>query len=139
MTNASMYVYASLEEYIKLYPKGQDDIAENHLAALHIDKKTVVFVSDIRIGVAGYKPDFSKSMVYFDQGEKAFDKHASKFEPVVGVEIIKNMVVFSGQSVTKSLAVARSYGEYKDGNVMGYILYDDTRPRLNLIMKPVSH
>ena len=42
MTNASVYVYETLEEYVKLYPQGQDVIAENHLSALHINEKSIV-------------------------------------------------------------------------------------------------
>ena len=139
MANPSVYVYNSIEDYMKLYPAGQDDIHEQHLSALHIDKKSIVLVTDTRKGAAGYRPDFSKSLVYFDSGEEAFDKYVERFEPIVSVEIKDNMVVFSGQEVQKSLAVARSYGNAKDGNVAGYILYDDIRPRLNLIMKPVLH
>jgi hypothetical protein len=139
MANPSVYVYGSIEDYIKLYPAGQDDIHEQHLSALHINNKSIVLVTDTRKGAAGYRPDFSKSLVYFDGGEEAFEKHVDKFEHIVSVEIKNNMVVFSGQVVKKSLAVARSYGDVKDGNVSGYILYDDIRPRLNLIMKPVLH
>ncbi len=139
MTNPSTYAYGSLEDYMLLYPNGQDIIAETHLSALHINKKSVVLVADTSEKVAGVRPDFSKSLVYFDHGEKAFEKYEKQFEPVVAVKVDGDALVFEGQEITKELAIARKYGDVKNGSVMGYILYDDTRPRLNVIMVPVKH
>jgi hypothetical protein len=137
MVNASVYAYEVLEDYMKLYPKGQDIITETRLSALYINNKNIVFVSDIRSKVAGYRPDFSKSMVYFDGGEKSFDKYENEFEPVTDVKVKDNMIIFYGKDVEHSFAIARQFGDVKDDNVKGYILYDDSRPRLNIIMNPV--
>ena len=63
MTNASIYLYDTLQDYMLIYPKGQDIVTENHLSALWINKKNIVLVSDNRDDAAGYKPDFSKSLV----------------------------------------------------------------------------
>jgi hypothetical protein len=145
MTNASIYLYDTLEDYMLIYPKGQDIITENHLSSLWINEKNVVLVSDNRNEAAGYKPDFSKSLVYFDQGEKAFKKYEDRFEPIVGVEINpkSNSVVFSGQKIEHSFAIARKiqkgFKNNKKFNVSGYILYDDAATRLNLIINPVKH
>ena len=85
-------------------------------------------------------------MVYFDQGEEAFEKYEDQFEPIVSVEADPktNSIVFSGQKIEQSLAVARKvqrgYGRSKSRiNVSGYILYDDLTTRLNVILKPVTH
>jgi len=142
MTNASVYVYETLEEYMKLYPQGQDTISEEHLSALHINEKSIVLVAGGTNKAAGYRPDFSKSLVYFDGGEKAFEKYEKDFEPIVEVIRSKDNVIFVGQEVEKSLAIARAYNhgdEESIGHVRGYILYDTTRPRINLIMRPVKH
>ena len=66
-------------------------------------------VADNKDNAAGYKPDFSKSLVYFDQGEKAFKKYEDQFEPIVSVEVDPktNSVIFSGQEVENSFAIAR--------------------------------
>ena len=98
MTNASVYLYDTLEDYMIIYPKGQDILTENHLCALWINKKSVVLVADNKDNAAGYKPDFSKSLVYFDQGEKSFEKYEDQFEPIVSVEVDPktNSVIFSG-------------------------------------------
>lgn len=138
MVNASVYAYENLIEYMKLYPKGRDKITENHLSALHINDKTVVLVSDTRDKSSGYKPDFSKSLVYFDSGEVAFKKYEDDFEPVTDVKVSGNTLSFYGQTIEHSFTIARKFGDISDGNVMGYILYDDGRPRLNVIMKPVQ-
>ena len=47
--------------------------------------------------------------MYFDQGEKAFEKYEDQFEPIVSVEIDPktNSVIFSGQEIEHSFAVAR--------------------------------
>jgi len=143
MTNASVYVYDTLEEYMLFYPQGQDEVAESHLSSLWINNKNIVLVSDIRSGTAGYKPDFSKSLVYFDLGEKEFKKYEDNFEPIVEVEIEPkhNRVIFSGMEIQHTLAIARRVksGELnnKKRHIKGYILYDDTRPRVNLIIKAV--
>jgi hypothetical protein len=137
MVNASVYAYELLEDYIKLYPKGQDVITENHLSALYINKKNVIFVSDNRSKVAGYRPDFSKSMVYFDGGELEFNKYESDFKPITDIKVKDNMIVFYGKAVEHSFAIARQFGKIKNDNVKGYVLYDDSRPRLNVIMTPV--
>jgi hypothetical protein len=148
MTNASMYVYDKLEDYMKLYPGTQDLIAENHLASIMINEKTVALISDTNKGTAGYRPDLSKSLIYFDQGEDDFEKINKKlkgnFEHVTEVQYDpkKGEIIFSGQETGKHFAVARKYGEdeYKGLNhVRGYILYDSTRLRVNLIMTPVKH
>lgn len=138
MTNVSIYTYENLQEYIKLYPKGQDKLTENHLSALWINKKTIVLVSDNRDKASTYRPDFSKSIVYFDGGEDAFEKYEPDFEPVVEVIRKGNVIKFIGQEVEHELAIARSFGEPINGHVRGYILYDDSRPRLNLIMKSLT-
>lgn len=143
MTNASIYLYDTLQDYMIMYPKGQDIIKENHLSALWINKKNIVLVSDNRDDAAGYKPDFSKSLVYFDQGEKAFEKYEDQFEPIVSVEVDPktNSVIFSGQEVEHSFAIARKiqkgFNNNKKFNIRGYILYDDVATRLNLITNPV--
>lgn len=138
MTNASMYVYGDLEDYMLLYPKGQDILAESHLNSLFINKKSVVFVSETAKGVAGFRPDMSKSFVFFDQGEKAFERYEKDFEPVVEVKFKDGFIIFYGQEVEHKFAAARQYGDVKSGNVKGYILYDDTRPRANFIMNAVK-
>jgi ethanolamine utilization cobalamin adenosyltransferase len=138
MVNASVYAYENLEEYMKLYPKGQDVITENHLSALYINNKSVVFVSDTRDKASGYRPDFSKSMVYFDNGEKAFEKYIDQFEHVTDVKVKDNMIVFSGLEVDHIFAIARKVGDIKNDNVRGYILFDDSKPRVNVIMNPVN-
>tara|TARA_R110002033_G_scaffold87658_1_gene137792 strand:- start:4824 stop:5264 length:441 start_codon:yes stop_codon:yes gene_type:complete len=146
LTNASVYLYDTIEEYMIFYPKGQDELKETHLSSLWINDKSIVLVSDNRAKTAGYKPDFTKSLVYFDQGEEAFEKYEDQFEPIVSVEADPktNSIVFSGQKIEQSLAVARKvqrgYGRSKSRiNVSGYILYDDLTTRLNVILKPVTH
>jgi hypothetical protein len=127
------------------YPKGQDELKENHLSALWINDKSIVLVSDNRAKTAGYKPDFSKSLVYFDQGEKEFEQFESQFEPVVSVEADPktNSIIFSGQEIEKSLAIARKvqrgFKSKRKVNISGYILYDDLSTRLNVILTPVKH
>jgi len=138
MTNASMYVYNDLEDYMLLYPKGQDIITESHLDSLFINKKSVVFVSNNSKGVLGFKADFSKSFVFFDQGEEAFDRYEKDFEPVVEVKVKNRNITFYGQEIEHTFYVARKYGTVKDGHVKGYILYDDTKPRANFIMTPIK-
>lgn len=133
-----MYVYGDLEDYMLLYPKGQDIIAESHLNSLFINKKSVVFVSETAKGVAGFKPDLSKSFIFFDQGEKAWERYEKDFEHVVEVKVENGSIRFYGQEVEHSFAVARKYGNVKNGHVKGYILYDDSRPRANFIMTPVN-
>jgi len=143
MTNASVYVYDTLEEYMLFYPQGQDVVTENHLSSLWINDKNIVLVSDTRSGTAGYKPDFSKSLVYFDLGEESFKQYEDKFEPIVEVEVEPkhNRVVFSGQTIQQTLAIARRVKSGDLNNrkrhVKGYILYDDSKPRVNLILKSV--
>lgn len=145
MTNASVYLYDTLEDYMIFYPKGQDELKENHLSALWINDKSIVLVSDNRAKTAGYKPDFSKSLVYFDQGEKEFEQFESQFEPVVSVEADPktNSIIFSGQEIEKSLAIARKvqrgFKSKRKVNISGYILYDDLSTRLNVILTPVKH
>ena len=127
------------------YPKGQDELKETHLSALWINDKSIVLVSDNRAKTAGYKPDFTKSLVYFDQGEELFEQYEDQFEPIVSVEAEPktNSIVFSGQKIEKSLAIARKVQKGFKGkrriNVSGYILYDDLSTRLNVILKPVKH
>jgi hypothetical protein len=127
------------------YPKGQDELKENHLSALWINDKNIVLVSDNRTKTAGYKPDFSKSLVYFDQGEKEFEQYEDQFEPIVSVEADPktNSIIFSGQEIEKSLAIARKvqrgFKSKRKVNISGYILYDDLSTRLNVILKPVKH
>ena len=145
MTNASVYLYDTLEDYMIFYPKGQDELKENHLSALWINDKNIVLVSDNRTKTAGYKPDFSKSLVYFDQGEKEFEQYEDQFEPIVSVEADPktNSIIFSGQEIEKSLAIARKvqrgFKSKRKVNISGYILYDDLSTRLNVILKPVKH
>jgi hypothetical protein len=146
LTNASVYLYDTIEEYMIFYPKGQDIVKENHLSALWINEKSIVLVSDNRVKTAGYRPDFSKSLVYFDLGEDEFKKYEDQFEPIVSVEADPktNSIIFSGQKIEQSLAVARKvqkgYGKGKSRiNVAGYILYDDLTTRLNVILKPITH
>lgn len=144
MTNASVYLYDTLEDYMIIYPKGQDIVTENHLCSLWINNKSVVLVADNKDNAAGYKPDFSKSLVYFDQGDKAFEKYEDQFEPVVSVEVDPktNSVIFSGQEVENSFAIARKlqrgFKNNKKFNVSGYILYDNIVTRLNIIINPVK-
>jgi hypothetical protein len=123
MTNASIYLYDTLEDYMLIYPKGQDIITENHLSSLWINEKNVVLVSDNRNEAAGYKPDFSKSLVYFDQGEKAFKKYEDQIE----------------HSFAIARKIQKGFKNNKKFNVSGYILYDDAATRLNLIINPVKH
>jgi len=148
MTNASMYVYDDLSHYMKLYPGSQDIIAENHLSGIMINDKTVALISDNHKGNAGYTPDFSKSLVYYEHGEEEFermnDKHKANFEHVTEVQYDpkKGEIIFSGQETGKHFAVARKYGEKvfkKLSHVRGYILYDSVKQRVNLIMTPVKH
>lgn len=138
MTNAASYVYEKLEDYVKLYPKGQDLISENHLCSLWMNDKSIVLVGNNSKRIAKSRPDFSKSLVYFDGGDDEFERYNSQFEHVVEVKVNGNTVQFIGQSRVKTLAIARSYGKITDGHVKGYILYDDSRPRINLIMNTIS-
>lgn len=144
MTNASVYLYDTLEDYMLIYPKGQDVVTENHLCALWINNKSIVLVADNKDNAAGYKPDFSKSLIYFDQGEKSFEKYEDQFEPIVSVEVDPktNSVIFSGQEVENSFAIARKlqrgFKNNKKFNVSGYILYDNIATRLNIITNPIK-
>jgi hypothetical protein len=135
-----MYIYKDLNEYIKLYRGKQDKVLEDHLCSLWINEKSVVLVNDIRKGAANYRPDFSKSIVYFDEGEEAFEKYEDKFEPVIEVKYDqkRNMIDFIGPKYTKSFACARYFGDKIEGHIRGYMLYDDSRPRLNLIMERLN-
>jgi len=138
MTNVSMYVYEDLSNYIQLYPGKQDDLNESPLCSFWLSDKNLVIVSNTREKVAGYRPDFSKSIVYFDGGDKAFVNYDDKFEPVIEVKFDykKNLVKFSSEHFKHEFRCARYVGEkIKSDHVRGYILYDDSRPRLNLIMK----
>jgi|SaaInlV_165m_DNA_1040744.scaffolds.fasta_scaffold02677_9 hypothetical protein len=142
MTNISMYVYEQLADYVQLYPKGQDKIVEDHMCAFWINGKNVVIINNNKKGVAGYRPDFSKSIVYFDGGEEGFKKYEDNFEPVVEIKRDRKSITFSGQEVAHSFAIARDVtqdGEYTLGNIKGYILYDESLSRLNLITNPVKH
>ena len=139
MTNAASYVYEKLDDYVKIYPKGQDEIAENHLCSLWMNDKSIVLVGNNSERVAKNRPDFSKSLVYFDGGDGEFEKYKADFEHVLEVKVKGNTIEFIGKEKIRTLAVARSYGKIVDGHVKGYILYDDSRPRVNLIMKPVLH
>lgn len=138
MTNASTYVYESLEDYVKLYPKGQDKLTENYLCSLWMNEKTVVFVGNNGEGTASYRPDFSKTIVYFDGGNKEFEKYSKDFEPVLEVKKKGKTIKFIGKEKEINIYVAREFGKSKDGYVFGYILYDDSRPRLNLIMNHIT-
>ena len=144
MTNASVYVYDTVKDYMTFYPNGQDVIREEHLSGIWINEKSVVFVSGEDAREAQGKPDFSKSLVYFDQGDKAFEKYEDQFEPVVSVEVDPktNSVIFSGQEVENSFAIARKlqrgFKNNKKFNVSGYILYDNIVTRLNIIINPVK-
>ena len=139
MTNVSMYVYKGLEDYMLLYPGKQDKLTEDHLSALYISKKSVALVSDNKKGVAGYRPDLSKSLTYFDGGEKLWEeKYNEGFEPVVEVKINGDFVKFIGQVNSSSFTVAKFVGDAPmSSHVKGYILYDEEKMRLNLIMTPV--
>lgn len=140
MTNAATYVYEKLEDYVKIYPQGQDTLTENHLCSLWMDDKTIVLVGNNSEKTAKDRPDFSKSVVYFDGGDKEFKKYEDRFEPVL--EVIKkgNTIKVVGEKKELPLFVQREYGDAKEneGHVKGYILYDDSRPRINFIMKPVT-
>lgn len=105
MTNISMYVYEQLADYVQLYPKGQDKIVEDHMCAFWINGKNVVIINNNKKGVAGYRPDFSKSIVYFDGGEEGFKKYEDNFEPVVEIKRDRKSITFSGQEVPYSVAV----------------------------------
>lgn len=133
-----MYVYSELSDYIKLYPGKQDDLLENHLCAFLINEKNLIILSKNKKDVAKYKPDFSKSIVYFDGGEEEFSKYEPNFEYVTEVkyDLKKNMIKFEGTKFNHDFVCARYIGDKKLKNhVKGYILYDESRNRLNLIMK----
>jgi len=84
-------------------------------------------------------------LIYFDLGEDEFKKYEDQFEPIVSVEADPktNCIIFSGQKIEQSLAVARKVQKGYKGksriNVAGYILYDDLTTRLNVILKPITH
>ena len=104
-----------------------------------------VFVSGEDAREAQGKPDFSKSLVYYDGGEKSFEKYVDNFEHVVEicVDPKTNSVIFSGQEIQQKLAIARKLPrEFKNKKltkISGYILYDKVTSRLNLIINPVKH
>jgi|TARA_R100000951_G_scaffold93371_1_gene81888 hypothetical protein len=145
MTNASVYVYDTVKDYMTFYPNGQDVIREEHLSGIWINEKSVVFVSGEDAREAQGKPDFSKSLVYYDGGEKSFEKYVDNFEHVVEicVDPKTNSVIFSGQEIQQKLAIARKLPrEFKNKKltkISGYILYDKVTSRLNLIINPVKH
>lgn len=143
-----MYVYDNIKDYMLLYPGVQDIIAENHLSTLMINDRTVVLVGDTHKGTSGYKPDLSKSLVYYDQGEDEFNKYVKRFDKTfeyitdVQYDPNKGEIIFSGQAIGRHFAVARKIGieKYKGlTHIRGYILYDEIKQRLNLIMTPVKH
>lgn len=136
MTNVSVYAYKDVEEYMKLYPAGQDKLVEDHLSSLWINKKSIAFVSDSHKGVSGYRPDFSKSVIYFSEGEELWlNKYSKDWEPITGVQYKNGNVIFSGDEVEHKLFVAKYVGDKENGFVQGYILYDESRDRLNIIME----
>lgn len=139
MTNVSFYAYKDVQEYMSLYPGGQDKLTEDHLSALFINKKNVVFVSDSKKDVAGYKPDFSKSIIYFDGGlDEWNNKYDDNFEPIVEVKINGSFVRFIGQEVAHEFVIAKFVGKIEEHcDVKGYILYDEEKTRLNLITNTV--
>ena len=95
MTNVSVYAYEDINSYMDLYPKGQDKITEDHLLSLWLSKKTIAFITDSREKVARYRPDISKSVLYFDGGEKEWERYNDGFEYILEVTIKNNIITFT--------------------------------------------
>ena len=143
MGNYAVYVYKSISDYMLLYPKGQPDVSEMHVEAMLVGNTKFAVITDYKERVAGYKPDISKTLIYFNGGIKEFKKYDKDLQHVTDVKynMKDNTVQFEGEDYGISLPCARFTGDKpEDGwfthniTVEGYILFDEVKNRLNLII-----
>lgn len=147
MGNYSVYVYKTISDYMKLYPKGQPDSTETHVEALLVGNLKFVIITDLKEKVAGYKADTTKTLVYFNHGMEKWEKTMAKYIDVQHVTDVKftiksKMVDFEGDGYGIRLPCAKYVGMLpEDGffthdvRVEGFILFDEVRNRLNLILE----
>lgn len=146
MGNYSVYVYKTITDYMRLYPKGQPDISETHVEGMYLGNTKFVVVTDLKEKIAGYKPTMTKTLVYYNGGVDEFDKkYAKDLQHVTDVKyfIKNNAVEFEGESYGIKLPCAKYVGEKPDGDgfwfthdmrIEGTISFDEVRNRLNLIV-----
>ena len=143
MGNYAVYVYKATSDYMKLYPIGQPDVSEMHVEALLVGNTKFAVITDYKEKVAGYKPELNKTLIYHNGGLKEFKKYSKDLQHVTDVKYFMedNTVGFEGEDYGIRLPCARFVGNKPDEGwfthdvgIEGYILFDEVRNRLNLIV-----
>jgi len=147
MGNYSIYVYKTMNDYIKLYPVGQEDVSELTVEAMLVGSMKFAVISDQAKKAAGYKPELTKTLIYYNGGLKEFEKYAKdsdeELQHVTDVKYYMkdNTVEFEGEDYGIKLPCARFVGDKPeegwfthDIRIEGYIMFDELRNRMNLIV-----
>jgi len=147
----SIYLYETIADYMKLYPKGIPMSEETPILAIFMYRpKGIWVVVDVEKKVGPVSKSHSLNVIL--NGMRGFEKFkdiADDFEEIHKIEYFykENQVVFRLEDQVKKFTVDKYVGEkisrgrIKDWTdpkveVTSYRFFDVTRNRMNFILKP---